>query len=225
MIFTKAKKKVDPKQVSRAATTAAPTPTADPLALKGTDPLSKLADDMAGPSALKDNMMGTALDAGTAAGLMSGGGEEQLAPEVGGGGSDPLRWVMGTQAPSIAGMRDMAQEAITEALKLHKHAPKTKENKAFLNAARTLENEIGQFGALTSLAKMSGNWQWCGIHAAGQLLEALAAVSEMAQALIKDKESHLRSRAQEYTGKMRAGRQNFYSQSVPFYQHGAGWSR
>jgi hypothetical protein len=224
-----------PTQVKTKPRIAPPVPKATPGIVSGggaPDPLAKLASVVDGPSSLGDalsstsetaqgpTLQGAGADA-TARGGQTGGGEGQTvhtAPEVGGGGADPLKWVMGPSAPSISGLRVLAIDLEKEALAHDKRAPKTPEGNAFLDAVRGFESELGQFSALCSLAKMSGKWSAVGMHAATQLTDSLSAVASLVEQVVERPSSELPGRVKSDADRLKAGRQAYLSGSAPYAQ-------
>jgi hypothetical protein len=190
----------------------------------GGDPLSKLAKDTQGPSALGDVLSGgdEEKQQGASEESQNEGQTMTTAPQVGGGGADPLKWVLGAGAPSVSALRMMSFELEKEALSHYKRAPKTKDSKAFLDATRRFQGELGQFGALCSLAKMSGDWSGAGLHAASQLTEAMGLLAEMVGDVVERPSSDLPSRVKTQTDRLRAGRQVFHSGNAPFRRSQTG---
>jgi hypothetical protein len=198
------------------------------------DPLTKLASAHEGPSLLGDSLasasetsLGPSLASneltGASSAVAAKGGEAAAdtqtltsAPAVGGAGADPLKWVMGASAPSIGGLRMLALDLDKEAMAHNKRAPKTPEGNAFHEAVRDFQNELGQFSALCSLAKLSDNWQAVGMHAATQLTDALAKVASLVEAVVERPSSDLPGRVQSDVDRLRAGRQVYLSGSAPF---------
>lgn len=216
---------MDVKRAVRPKTALAPTsatkaPSVDSLVPKSADPLSRLASTMGGPTSMTDDpLLAFARDR-----LIGEEGAEQSeaqGPPTQGGGTDPLKWVLGHQAPSTTQLRDYSDGMIKNALDKYDSAPRTKESKAFLDTARELNNELGQLGALVSLAKASGNWNQVGVQAAGAIMELLAQLAEMAPGML-ERGDDLKGQSIDYRDRVRAGRFNFYSRATPFHQKSAG---
>ncbi len=196
----------------------------DEVTRMSSDALTSKADTMTGPTALQDSVLQNVMEEATGTGEETEGEAAQnqnMAPQIGGEGSDPVQWVMGPQAPSVSQLKDFSESTMKSALDGFKSAPKTKETKAYLDAARDLQNELGQLGALTSLAKVSGNWSIVGMHAAGQLLEVVYRLAAMSEGM-GDRGSELPGQAIDYRDRLNAGRFNFYSHNNPYMQKASG---
>jgi hypothetical protein len=224
MPIASGKIKVKPRarKSSLLPTTASKSPPAATGAAKPADPLARMAKSMTG-SSLAEDPLSKLTDAVATTGteqlqgqITGDEGETTTGPpQQGGAGTDPVKWVLGHQAPSLTELREFSESMIDSALDKYDHAPRTKETKAFLDTARELDNELGQLGALVSLARFSGNFTHVGVQAAGPILEVLASLAEMAEGML-DRGNELGGTATDYRDRFRMGRLNFYGRNAPF---------